>query len=242
MIINDRAEMPTCNLVETVDNKWIQQSGNKMTCLYETTVDNMIYTFIQMANYRAWLKGGSHGKGLDSASLKLKAAAKFGDPKFLADAMKSFPGAEDVHTGDCALEGSELLGSSKRKLNMPLGGDCDSHRFDKVNFSIPRPNTRATRQRIEESLNSAEHGVTHTTSVLETDCLASNWHIARLPPSSSRRCWALQAIARTMCNAKVGTGKYGTPGPTYKGCKKEFHSPNNVEYEFWLCPNISRKS
>jgi hypothetical protein len=31
-----------------------------------------------------------------------------------------------------------------------------------------------------------------------------------------------------MCNAKVGTGKHGTPVPTYKGLRKEFRSPNNV--------------
>jgi hypothetical protein len=40
-----------------------------------------------------------------------------------------------------------------------------------------------------------------------------------------------------MCNAKIGTGKYDTPAPTYKGLMKEFCSPNNVEYEFWFCPN-----
>ena len=89
----------------------------------------------------------------------------------LANAMKSYPGAADANTRDCALEGSELFGSTKRKLNLPPGVDCDSHRPDKVNYCIPRPNTRATRQRIEKSLSSAEHGVAHTTSVLETDCL-----------------------------------------------------------------------
>ena len=57
MTIEERAEMPTCNLVEIVHNKWLQQSGNKMTCLYEATVDDMIHAFMQIANYRAWLKG-----------------------------------------------------------------------------------------------------------------------------------------------------------------------------------------
>ena len=38
-----------------------------------------------------------------------------------------------------------------------------------------------------------------------------------------------------MCNAKVGTGKHGTPGPIYKGLRKEFRFSNNVEYEFWFC-------
>ena len=232
MTIDERAEMPTCNLVEIVHNKWLQQSGNKMTCMYEATVDDMIRAFMQIANYRAWLKGGSHDKGHDLASAKLKAAAKCGDPKHLVDAMKSFPGAEDVNTRDCALEGSELFGSTKRKLNIPPGADCDSHRPDNVKFLIPFPNTRATRQRIHETLNSAQHGVTHTTSVLEIDCLASNWHIARLPPNLARRCWALQAIIRTMCNAKVGTGKHGTPALTYKGSRRIFSLPTMWNMNF----------
>jgi hypothetical protein len=79
--------------------------------------------------------------------------------------------------------------------------------------------------------------VIYTTSVLEIDCFASKWHIAKLPPNSTKRCWALQAITRTMCNAKVGIGKHDTPAPTYKGLRKEFRSPNNIEYEFWFCPD-----
>jgi hypothetical protein len=79
--------------------------------------------------------------------------------------------------------------------------------------------------------------VAHTTSVLETDCPSSHWHIARLPPNSAKRCWAMQANTGTLCHAKVGTGKHGTPAPTYKGLKKEYRSTNNVEYEFWFCPD-----
>ena len=168
MTIEERAEMPTCNLAETVHNKWLQQSGNKMTCLYETTVDDMIRAFMQTANYRAWLKGGLHGKGPDFASLKLKATARCGDPKILVDAMKFYPGVEGANTRDCVLEGPELFGSTKRKLNLLPGANCDSHGPDKMNYSIHRPNTRATRQHIEESLTFAKHVVVHTTSVVET--------------------------------------------------------------------------
>jgi hypothetical protein len=44
-------------------------------------------------------------------------------------------------------------------------------------------------------------------------------------------------ITRTMCNAKVGSSKHDTPAPTYKGFNKQFRSTNNVEYEFWFCPD-----
>ena len=180
---------------------------------------------------------GSDGKGPDPAIFKLKAATMCGDPKMLADAMKIYTGAKNVNIRNCALEGSELFGSTKRKLNLPPYVDCDSHQPDKVNYSIHRPNTRATRQLTEESLNSTMRCVAHITSVLEIDCLASNCNIAKLPPNSTKRSWALQAITGTMCNAKVETGKHGTPAPTYKGLRKEFRSPNNVEYEFWFCHN-----
>ena len=58
----------------------------------------MIHAFMQIANYRTWLKGRSDGKGPDLASLKLKTTARCGDPKMLADAMKAYPGAQDVRT------------------------------------------------------------------------------------------------------------------------------------------------
>ena len=125
--MDERAKMPTCNLVKTVHNKWFQQFGNKITCLYKATVDDLICAFMQIANYMLWLRGGSAGKGLDTASLNLNVVIMCGDPKLLAEAMKSYPGVEDLNTRNCALKGFELFGSTKRKLNLPPGAYCDSH-------------------------------------------------------------------------------------------------------------------
>jgi hypothetical protein len=82
-----------------------------------------------------------------------------------------------------------------------------------------------------------EHGVAHTTFVLEVDCLASKWHITRFLPNSTKRSWAMDAITWTLCNGKVKIGKYGTPTPAYKGLKKEICSTNNVEYTLWFFYN-----
>jgi hypothetical protein len=41
------------------------------------------------------------------------------------------------------LEGKEIFGSTKRKLDLPPSDDGDSHRPDKVNFSQPRVQTRS---------------------------------------------------------------------------------------------------
>ena len=152
-------------------------------------------------------------------SLKLKVDAMCGDPKILVDLMKFYLGIEDVNTKDDTLEGSKLFGSIKHKLNVPPGVHCNSHQPDKTNNSIPHPNTQATHRLIEESLNFVEHGVVHTTSMLERDFFASKWHILGLSPT-------------------VGTSKHGTHAPTYKGLKKKFRSTNNVEYEFWFFMTI----
>jgi hypothetical protein len=64
--------------------------------------------------------------------------------------MKSYPGLEDLNTRDYALEGPELFGTTKRKLDLPPGVKCDSHRPDKVNYSIHRLNARLRRACIEE--------------------------------------------------------------------------------------------
>ena len=69
-----------------------------MTCLYEAIVDNLIRAFMQIANYKLWLRGGSTDKGHDSTSIKLKVVAKCGDPKLLVDVMKFYLGAEDLNT------------------------------------------------------------------------------------------------------------------------------------------------
>ena len=115
--------------------------------------------------------------------------------------------------------------------------DCNSHRPDKVNHCIHCPNTRVGRACIEESLISAKHGVAHITLVLKIDYSCSHWHIARFSANSAKKCWAMKANTRTLRNAKVGTSKHSTSVSTYKGLKKEYRSTNNVEHEFWFCPN-----
>ena len=122
-----------------------------MTCLYEGTVDDMIHIFMQIANYCSRLKRGSLGKGPDQASLKLKVAAHTNDLKLLAEAMRSYPGVEYLNTRNCALEGSELFGSTTRKLELPSRSEYDFYRPKKMNHFIPHPNTRSTRARIDES-------------------------------------------------------------------------------------------
>ncbi len=227
--------MPSCNLAETVHNRWLQQSGNTMTCLYEATVDDLVRAFMQITSYRFWLKGGKGGKGPDKSELRLRHAQRSGDPKLIAEAVNSYPGAADLLTKKGGLEGAEIFGSTKRKLDLPPGSSHDSHRSDTVNYSIPRDGTRSTKARIEEALSKPDSGVQHTTSVLETNCDPSKWHIARLSSKSARKCQAMCAHTNEKCDTRVGRGPHGTPAPTYVDDKKGYKTHRTISTKFWFC-------
>jgi hypothetical protein len=135
--LEEMADMKSCNLLETVHNKWLQQSGNRGNDLFAATYDNKIRAIMQMTNYKAYLKGKSSGTGPSKQDLKLRAARHSSDPKKIAEALSQLPGLEVATTRIPHLEGAEIFGSTKRKLDLPLGDDGNSHRLDKVNFSQP---------------------------------------------------------------------------------------------------------
>lgn len=72
-------------------------------------MDDMKWTFMQIVNYRFQLKDGSSWKKHDQTSLILKVVAHIGDPKLLVEAMRSYPGAKDLNTIKCTLEGLNCL-------------------------------------------------------------------------------------------------------------------------------------
>ena len=156
----ENTNMQTCRDYAQQMAPTVRQEDDLLIWSYNGRHDPWLYTNCKLLGMVE--RGGSYGKGSNLVSLKIKAAARCGDPKMLANAMKSYPRAKDVNNKDCALEGSELFGSTKHKFNLPPNVDYDSHQPDKVNYFIPRPNTHATRQCIEESLSSAVHGVSHT--------------------------------------------------------------------------------
>jgi hypothetical protein len=83
------------------------------------------------------------------------------------------------------LEGEEIFGSTKRKLDLPPGDDGDSHRPDKVNFSQPRAQTRSRTAHTEfagQSVVSVDKDdLPHVTTILESDCDMSQWHMLGSP-------------------------------------------------------------
>ena len=67
--------MPTCNLSETMHNKWLQALGNKMVDLYSATVDDYSRAALQSSGYFNFLKGGRSSTGPSTSMLKLRLAS-----------------------------------------------------------------------------------------------------------------------------------------------------------------------
>jgi hypothetical protein len=168
------ADMSSCNLSETAHNKWLQQSGNRDNDLFVATCDDKMQAVMQMTNYMAYLKGKESGTGPSKQVLKLRAARRSGDPKKIEEALSKLLGIEVATTRIPHLEGEEIFGSTKRKLDLPPGDDGDSHRLDKVNFSQPRVQTRSITAHTEvagASVAGADKDkLPHVTTALQSNC------------------------------------------------------------------------
>ena len=136
------AEMPSCNLTESIHHKWNQQSGNRGSDLYIPTVDDFIRALMQVVRYYQYLKGDRAGTGPVKKELQLcavqRTAERTGDPKVLNVAMAKLLGAEIFCTLAPHMAGEEVFGSQKQKVDVPVGFEGKSHRPDKINFSRPR--------------------------------------------------------------------------------------------------------
>ena len=74
LFLDKLAEMPSCNLVETVHNKWLQAFSNNSGDLYVAAVDDYIRIFLQVVAYYQYLKGGVDGFGPRKKELRLRSA------------------------------------------------------------------------------------------------------------------------------------------------------------------------
>jgi hypothetical protein len=140
--------MPSCNLAESMHHKWNQQSSNRGSDLYIATVDDFIWALMQVVRYYQYLKADRAGTGPGKEELQLRAAQRTtertGDPKVLNVAVAKLPGVELFCTRAPYMAGEKVFGSQKRKADVPLGFEGESHRLEKVNFSRPRITTRSS--------------------------------------------------------------------------------------------------
>jgi hypothetical protein len=57
--------------------------------------------------------------------------------------------------------------------------------------------------------------VPHVTVIQETRCNEYQWHIARLPKTLAKACFAQQAVTKKKCIAKIVQDNKSTAAPTY---------------------------
>ena len=212
------AEMPSCNLAETIHNKWLQQSGNRGNDLYVATVDDLVRAFMQMVRYYQFLKGHHAGSGSGKEELLLRvaqrAAHRTGNPRVLAEAISNIRGVQDFVSREPHLEGERVFGSQKHKADMPLGCEHDSHRPDKVNFSRPRvctrssvaPTTSTTPIAIEDDMSFRAHAdVIETMPSEESQELPQNSHPMHVTGIQETDCddcaWHISRLPK--CSAKA---------------------------------------
>jgi hypothetical protein len=149
MTAEEFAQMSICNLAKSIHNKWRQASGNTGGDLYVATVDDYIQTFLQVVAYPQFFKSGVGSDGPSKKNLSFDAlnvvlnvlVTLLFCRRFFSTCMA---GSNYVLVVP-PLEGAEVLGSHKRKLDTPIGADDETHRPDTLNFSRPHVAQRTTK-------------------------------------------------------------------------------------------------
>jgi hypothetical protein len=174
--------------------------------------------------------------------------------------MARLPGAELFCTREPHLAGEEVFSSQKRKADVPLGFEGESHQPDKANFSHSRIAIRFSRANhascslpdmveelsfeLQEDQAPNNLGTTidvgkpgHVTAIHETACKETEWYIARLPKISTKACFAQQTITKKKCEAKIVQGNKPTTAPTYTGIMFHTHKKKLEVMEFFFYNN-----
>jgi hypothetical protein len=142
--LEEEAAVPTCNLSETMHNMWMQASGNNMVDLYNATLDDYCRAAMQSTAYHNFLKGRGSGFGPDRMVLKLQSATRSRDPKKIAQAVDELSAGAGLNSQIPHLKGESIFGLAKRKLDLFLGNESDSHRHDRVNYTLPKIGRKMT--------------------------------------------------------------------------------------------------
>jgi hypothetical protein len=160
--------------------------------------------------------------------------------------MAKLHGTELFCTREPHLAGEEVFGSQKRKVDVPLDFKGESYRPNKVNFFRPQIATRSSRanhtscslpdvvkelsSELQEDQAPNNLGTTvdvgrpgHVTAIHEIAYKEMEWHIAKLSKTSTKACFAQQAITKKKCEEKIVQGNRATAASTYTGVILHVH-------------------
>ena len=247
--------MSSYNLAKMVHNKWLQASRNKGGDLYVAAVDDYIQVFLQVVAYYQYLKGGVGGMDPSREELNLRSAQRrahrIGDPGITQSALLGMPGADDFCIRDPHHEGAEVFGSQKRKPDISIGVDDETHRPNTISFSRSHPLKRVTRARAATLSTIAEEvepcteqiqalppigtDIRRITAVQESTGNEKTWHIARVLKTSAKACWAQMEVTKKKCTAHIVLHGKNTMAPTYSGAWRNMRLNREEQMQFFFC-------
>ena len=115
----------------------------------------------------------------------------------------------------------------------PQGADDETHHPDTVNFScfhVAQKTTRSHASPLPIIIEECSPSVLEVppppptgldfcwvTAVQESKVEEKLWHIARVPYNSSKACWAMHAVTKKKCTAKIVSNSKSTLAPAYLG-------------------------
>jgi hypothetical protein len=88
---------------------------------------------------------------------------------------------------------------------------------------------------VQVPAHTAAAALNHVTSLQETACDESQWHIARLPKSSAKGCFVQQAVTKKKCIARIIQDGKSTAAPTYTGLMDNYRKNRKDLLEFFFC-------
>ena len=117
LTFKEEAVVPTCNLSETVHNKWLQASSGKMIDVYHAMVNDFTQAALQSLYYFNYLHGGAARTGPSKTELQLCLAARTGNSKRMVKLLDHVAIEVGLNTRVLHLEGETIFDSAKHKLD-----------------------------------------------------------------------------------------------------------------------------
>ena len=227
-----------------------------MVDLYSATMDDYTRAALQSTGYYLFFKGGRSGTGPSASVLKLRLASRSRNPSRVAKLVDELLDDAGLNTRVPHLEGERVFGSSKQKLDLPPRDDGDSHRHDRVNFSVPKLSKTASPGQCHAALKSSgvassqdfSRSTVSSTSrpslvqtknghaIVESSCTnLMDWRIERISPSSLELCRDHSANGSN-CNAKIVKYRRAVVALTFTGIHRRGKSHDTEQMQFWFCP------
>jgi hypothetical protein len=118
--LEEEIDMSACNLSKIIRNIWLQQYRKKGICLFVAMSYDYMQTFRQSSLYYAFLQGGASKIGSNKNELRLHKSSWSRDPVQIVGASK-YTSSYGFSIKLPYLEGEEVFGLAKSKVDLPLG-------------------------------------------------------------------------------------------------------------------------